>query len=765
MVLKYLASIYRLRRASTQDCSPVICQGGARDLRLGPSSAYPIMSKYSLIGIIATSCAMLGCSGGGAASKSTAPPTVPTVVLTASPSSVSANSSSTLTWSTTNATSCTASGGWSGPQNQNGSAPTGPLAATSNYTLSCTGPGGSGSAAVTVTVTSVTGVTVSPSTAPLTLQQTQQFSATVTGGGGVTWSVDGMVGGTSAVGTISTAGLYSPPSSGVAGSHLISATSIANPAYSGSATVVIADLAGVYTYHNDVGRTGQNLQEYALTPAVVSGGKFGRRWTCPLDGDSPTQPLYVALLSVGGNLHNVLFVTTQHDSVYAFDADNGSCAPLWHVNLLASGESTIPSTDMANCYDIIGEFGITGTPVIDPVSQTLYVVAASKKGTNYFQRLHALNIATGAERNGSPATINASVTLSGGTVLSFDPLRENQRPALALTGGGIFIGWSGHCDLDPYWGWFMRYDATSLQQTAVFNDTPNGVLGGGYSGEGGIWMSGGAPAIDSSGSMFLTTGNGTFDNTMSVLPPLAPNNDFAMSFLNLDTTTLAVKDFYTPMDEMTWSINDWDISSGGVTVIPDGQGSAAHPNLLAGGDKQGNFWLLDRTSLGLYSALTNNVVQLATLPGSTLCSDNCVFSTPAYYGGTVYIGTSIGQMVALKLTNGTFPVNAQKALIASSVSTESYSFPGPTPSISASPGGGAIVWTLDNRAATTQTQAAGPAVLRAYDAANLGTTLYSSDTLAADTAGNAVKFTVPLVANGRVYVVGGGQLTVYGIAP
>ena len=265
--------------------------------------------------------------------------------------------------------------------------------------------------------------------------------------------------------------------------------------------------------------------------------------------------------------------------------------------------------------------------------------------------------------------------------------------------------------------------------------------------------------------MFLTTGNGTFDNTMSTLPPLPPNNDFAMSFLSLDTTTLTVKDFYTPMNEAAWSANDWDISSGGVTVIPDGQGSSAHPNLLVGGDKQGNFWLLDRSSLGHYSAITNNVVQLSMLPGSVGCSDNCVFSTPAYYAGTVYIAESVGQLLALPLTNGVFAVDGTNSIVASSVSADVYRFPGPTPVISASPGGGAVVWVLENGAAATPTQVAGPAILRAYDASNLGTTLYSSASLAADSAGNAIKFTVPLIANGRVYVVGSGQLTVYGIAP
>ena len=468
--------------------------------------------------------------------------------------------------------------------------------------------------------------------------------------------------------------------------------------------------------------------------------------------------MYVAGLSVGGIHHNTIVVATQHNSIYAFDADSSGCAILWQVNLVGAGETTIPAADIANCYDILGEFGVTGTPVIDPASLTLYVVAASKGGTNYFQRLHAIDLTTGAERSGSPATINATVTQYSGATISFNALLQNQRPALALTNGGVVVGWSGHCDKGQYWGWLMRYDATSLAQTAVFNVAPNGNYGG-------IWMSGGAPAAHNSGALFLSTGNGSFDDTVSSLPPILPNNDFSMSFLSLNPTSLAVQDFYTPSSEATWSTSDLDISSGGVTVLPDGRGPSAHPNLLVGGDKQGNLWLLDRSSLGRFSATTNNVVQMLTLPGSSICTGECMYSTPAYYAGSVYLANSVSQLLELPLTGGIFSANAQNMPVASSTSTETYQFPGPTPSISAAPSSGALIWVLDTSAYATSLGSGGPAVLRAYGVTNLNSTLYSSDSLSNHTAGNAVKFSVPVVANGHVYVGGTRQLTVYGLSP
>ena len=586
------------------------------------------------------------------------------------------------------------------------------------------------------------------------------------------WSVDGVAGGNSTVGTVSSSGLYTPASS--VGTHTVTGTNSGNSALTVSAAVAVTDLSGVTVYHYDLARTGQNLHEYALTPATVSSGNFGKRWSCPLDGTAYAQPLYVANLAIGGGTHNVLIVATMNDSVYAFDADNPSCVTYWKVSFInPSAGITTSSSAGASCRDVSVQYGINGTPALDPVAQTLYLVTNTTESGTVIQRLHALNLLTGAERTSSPVVIQATVpgTGDGGSTVSFNPANQNQRLALTLTGGGVTIGWSSHCDDHTWHGWLMRYDAISLTQTAVFNSTPNG-------GEGGIWMSGGGPALDSSGNMFLSTGNGTVNDTTSTVPPLAPNNDFGESFVNLNPSTLAVQDFYTPSKNAVWSENDLDISASGVTVLPDGVGPAAHPNVLVGSDKQGHLWMIDRNQMSGFFANADKTVQYLALPNPNCYTvdQQCVYATPAYasWSGTIYIAVEWGPLMAFQLSNGLIPATVQlgpqgqPVAIASSEGSETYGYPAPTPTISASPSGsGALVWALQNWASGTGngTPALGPAILRVYNATNLGTTLYTSATLPADTAGNAAKFTVPVVANGHVYIAGAGSLTVYGLAP
>lgn len=580
-----------------------------------------------------------------------------------------------------------------------------------------------------------------------------------------------MTGGNSSVGTITTGGLYTPPAT--AGTHVVTATSANNSNFSAQANVAVTDLAGITTYHNDVARTGQNLHEYALTPTTVSSGQFGKRWTCTVDGAVYAQPLYMANLAIAGGVHNVLFVATAHDSVYAFNADDPNCGTYWQISFTNAANGVTSSTQGANCQDM-AEYGVTPTPVIDPVAGTMYVLAATTENGVFVQRLHALNLSTGADRM-SAVKIQATVLGHPGSGLtdSFDASVENPRPSMVLTGGGVFMGWSSFCDggsNGTQWqGWFMRYDATSLNQTAVFNVTPNAELGG-------IWMSAGAPAVDSNGNIYLSTGNGAFDNTSNMLPPMAPNNDFGMSILNLNPSTLVVQDFFTPAQNSAWSNLDYDISAAGILVLPDGSGPAAHPQLLIGGDKQGHLYVVDRAGMGEFNSSLNNVVQMLTLPNilsscfTTANDGECLYSTPSFYNGTVYVGSIFGPLLALPLTNGLLPANSSNVVQPASQSNESYGFPNPTASISASPSGGGIVWVLDNSVCGTDDCAnagnpAGPSILRAYDASNLGTTLYSSSTLAADQGGLAIKFTVPVVANGHVYIGGSGMVTVYGLAP
>jgi hypothetical protein len=399
--------------------------------------------------------------------------------------------------------------------------------------------------------------------------------------------------------------------------------------------------------------------------------------------------------------------------------------------------------------------------VIDAASQTVYMVASTKESGSYFQRFHALSLSTGKEKTGSPVAIQASITNSSGAKVTFAPLWQNQRPGLVLSGGAVFIAWAAHCDKGTWWGWLMRYNATTLAQTAVFNVAPDGTRGG-------IWMSGGAPAVDSTGSLYFSTGNGTFDDTNSAVPPVAPKNDFGESFLKLDPTSLEVQDFYTPSQEAAWSDADFDISSGGVTVLPDGAGPADHPNTLIGADKQGHLWMIDRAQMQRFSSTSDKVVQFLSLAATANCTEadeHCVYVTPGFWNNTVYISMSSGPLLALTLTNGLMPATAQNVVVPSSQSHEIYNYPSPTAMITASPSGNGIVWVLDNQANGSGGVAKGPAVLRAYDATNLGTTLYTSSALAADAGGTAVKYTVPVIANGHVYVAGGSQLTVYGLAP
>ncbi len=631
---------------------------------------------------------------------------------------------------------------------------TGALTATTHYSLTCTGAGGSATATATVSITNTSAFATTPRVATLTLSQSQQFTAAVTGGGAATWSVDGIVNGNSTVGTITTNGLYTPPAT--PGTHTVLATSVADPTQSGSAVAAVTDLAGNFTFHNDLARTGQNLQEYALTAGTVSGGTFGKRWACTVDGDISGQPLYVANLSIGGAKHNVVFVVTQNDSVYAFDADNSGCVTYWQESLLSTGATPIAYTDLGGCNDST-QSGITGTPVIDPATGTLYLVAQTKESGNFFQRLHALNIQTGAEVTGSPVTIPPAIPGSG---TAFNALWESQRPGLALYGGGVFVGWASHCDIQPYWGLMMRFSTSTLSQTAVFNVAPSGS-------EGGIWMSAGAPAVDAGGNMFLSTGNGSFDG--STVPGTTNTTNYSMSFLNFNPATLTVQDFYTPSLEAQWNAKDEDIASAGVVVLPDGLGPTGHSNLLVGADKQSHIWLIDRRAMSGFNMAGEDTVQYLTLPGATTCNGNCMLSTPAYYNGTVYVAPAASPLMALPLTAGLFGATAQDIAVASTLSPDTIRYPGATPAISASPSGNAIVWALDNNnfanKGNTGTSQPGPALLYAYDAANLTHRLYSSTTLPADAGGNAVKFTVPVIANGHVYIGGGGQLTVYGLAP
>ena len=606
--------------------------------------------------------------------------------------------------------------------------------------------------------------------------QMQQFSAVVSGDPknlGVTWAVDGIAGGNAGVGTISAAGLYSSPAS--AGTHTVTATSVADTSKSSSATIGVTDLVGVSTYHYDLARDGVNAQEFALTTTSVRATSFGKLFSCQVDGAVYTEPLWMPAVTVNGATHNVIFVATQHDSLYAFDADASPCQQLWHASLLDAAHGGIANETSVCWYDVGSGFGdiqpevgVTGTPVIDPATGTLYVVSKSETGgcstgnpKNFSQRLHAIDVTTGLESQ-TPVAITASVAGSGdgssGGVVSFNAQSEGQRPALALlknvnVGGSlhnvVYISWASHEDAFPYHGWILGYNAANVQQRLqVFNANPNGGLGG-------IWMSGNAPAIDAFGNLYVITGNGTFDAASG-------GSDYGDSFMRISSNgALAVMDYFTPFNQAFLDSVDGDLGSGGAVLLPDQ--TVGPPHLLIGGGKQGLIYLLDRDSMGQFLPGGDNVVQ-------EFQADNGSWTTPAFWQNALFIAGSgdHGSCDALRR----YPFNSSTTALfdtsASSASTHCFMFPGATPTVSSSGASNGIVWATEVGCyGTAASPCGGPAILYAYDANNVLMELWDSAQALnqRDQAGNAVKFAVPTVANGKVYIGTRTEVDVYGLLP
>ncbi len=643
----------------------------------------------------------------------------------------------------------------------------GTLAIAANI-AGCGGYGGGGSSNYPITVS------VSPKRGGLTTSQTLPFTATVqndSANAGVTWS---------ATCAASPCGSFSPPStaSGVAttytapaaaGVMTISAMSLTDGTKSASAIIGVTDLKGIFSWRgmeSDTTRQGVNSKEYALTPATVSGSTFGKLFSCPangsLDGFVFAQPLYVANLTVGGSKHNIVFVATEGDSLYAFDADSSPCVTLWHASFTLPGPPTgvtpIPNTEAGN-NNIGPNIGITGTPVIDLSSNTLFVVVATKENTsgfiNYFQRLHALDLASGSERSGSPVSISASVPGAGdgGTTILFNPLRNNQRPGLLLANGNVYISWASHDDTAIYHGWVIAYSASNLQQqVTAFSPTPNGTSGK----EGGIWMSGAAPAADSTGNIYLSVGNGTFDDMTGTVPPVAPNNDFGDSVLKL-SSTLSVADFFTPFDQSSLNSADIDLGSTGMVLLPDLSGTA-RTHLMVCGGKSGKIYLIDRDNLGKFSSASDAVVQVFQLSGDL---SNGFRSTPAFFNNSMYAAGQGDPLMAVAFSSST-PQFSPTTPVSKSANT--YSGYGTNPAVSALGMSNGVVWTIDVGPEVIGVPSVA-AILRAYDATDLTKLLYHSDAKPSDAAGTAVKFTMPTVANGKVYVGTQTELDVYGLLP
>ncbi len=499
---------------------------------------------------------------------------------------------------------------------------------------------------------------------------------------------------------------------------------------------------GVTTYRNNLARSGENLQETVLTPATVTPTQFGRLFAHPVDGQIYGQPLYLPSVPIPGKgIHNVVFVATAHDTIYAFDADSSTgtnATPLWQVSLAnaAAGERPATVSDVLNCNSMTPEIGVTGTPVIDTATGTLYAVAVTVRDTTFIHRLHALDIATGSERPGSPVVIDAFVPGTGDGIVSrdgvpFHPYLQKNRAGLLLLNGVVYTAWTSYCDAGPYHGWILGYDAGTLRQVSVFNSSPNAW-------QASFWMGGAAPAADSDGNIFVVSGNGVFDAHLN-------GTDYGDTFLKLSTTAgLAIADYFTPFNQDYLNRADIDLGSSAAVLLPDAAGSSAHRRLLISAGKEGRIYLLDRDQMGHFNAAGDGQI-VQSLEGAI----GPLYGSPAYFNQTVYFAASNDVLKAFSLSGGQLKVSP------TSQSQQAFGYPGAIPTVSANGSAGGIVWLLEGGYGGT---------LHAYDASNVARELYNSQMKASrDSLGSFVRFTVPTVANGKVYAGTGNSLAVFGL--
>lgn len=514
----------------------------------------------------------------------------------------------------------------------------------------------------------------------------------------------------------------------------------------------------VLTWRYDQTHAGQNTSETALTASNVNPDSFGKLFSLKVDSTVYPQPLYVPNLKMSdGQTHNVVFIETSNDSMYAFDADSngGSNAnPIWKVSLAAadhgaaSGATAIPWQDTGS-PDVAPTIGITGTPAIDPATNTMYVVSNTKENGNYFARLHAIDITTGAERSGSPVEIKATVAGTGngssGGQLAFSPLWENQRPALALYNGYVYIGFAAHGDNGPWHGWLFSYNASTLAQKAVLCLSPNSYGAG-------IWASGAGLPIDDGtpgGRMFVVTGNGP-----RTAPPFNSTSSYGESVVafSLADGGITPTDEFTPYNYQTLNNSDWDLGSGGILMVPDQQG--AHPHVAIIGGKEGRITVLDRDNLGGFaSGASSNTNALQDISG-LIPQAKGFWSTAAYWNGNVYIWARDNVPMMFKMNTGVMDVEPD------SKSTTTATWPDPTFSVSSNGTQNGIAWAVR----ADQFNTSGPAVLYAWDANDLTKIIYESDSESSrDTAGPANRYSIPVVTNGKVYVATKGEIDVYGL--
>jgi len=591
-------------------------------------------------------------------------------------------------------------------------------------------------------------ITIPPSAQTVPSGTAARFSVTASGSGTLSyqWQLNGadIAGATSAIYTTApttsadNGGLYDVIVSNSGGSVSSSPVRLTV-----SAAIAATD---VLMYHNDFGRTGQNLAETVLSPANVNRTQFGLLKNLAVDGLVDAQPLVVSGLTVGAMKRNVLYAATEHGSVYAFDADDGSA--LLQRSLIGAGET---SSDDRGCGQVTPEIGITSTPFIDRSAGahgTLFTVVMSKDaGGNYFQRVHALDLTTLAEQPNSPVVVQARYPGSGanssnGSVV-FDPAQYKERAALIVVGGILYTAWASHCDSPPYTGWIIGYDESTLAQVRVLNVVPNG-------NDGAIWQAGGGLAADPQGNLFALVANGTFDATLDA-SGMPVNGDYGNAFIKVATgNPIHVADYFAMNNAVNESANDVDLGSGAPMLLPDLQDSGGTTRHLAvGAGKDGHLYVVDRDNLGKFSASGNLIWQ--DLPGAL---PGGIWSAPAYFNGHVYYADVSGVLKSFGISN------AMLSTSPTSVSGNGFAYPGASPSVSANGSAAGIVWALESGAGQ-------PAVLHAYDAGNLGNELYNSNQAAnnRDHFGSGNKFVTPTIVNGKVYVGTPNSVAIFGLNP
>ncbi len=605
-------------------------------------------------------------------------------------------------------------------------------AAAESGSLTITDDSGTQTAALSGKGVTVSSLSVSPANPTIGVGSMQQFAATATFNDSSTGDITDLATWTSSDTTVATI-----DSSGLA-TAVATGTSTIQATYGSSSdsTVLTAtaasSFAGVLTFHNDNMRTGANTRETILTPSNVNVTSFGKKKSYSVDGRIYAQPLYVPGISVLNQVtglaesHDVVFVATEHDSVYAFDGDGDASSYFWKKSLVPAGATTIPASNLGgSAIPISPEIGITGTPVIDAASGTLYVVAGSRDSTGVYRwMLHALSIHTGAEKFGGPVLVQST---------GFIAKWQLQRPALLLADGVVYFGFASEGDQSTWHGWVFAYDASTLLKVFAYNDTPGGNGGG-------IWQSAGGLAADKDANgnvqIYFETGNGTYGVT---------GGNLSDSFVKLSASG-AVLDFFTPFNHSSLDCCDKDLSGGGPVLLPDQGGPS--PHVMVGGGKAGTIYVIDRDNLGMVNSTSNNIIQ--TINGAV----GPIFSQPSYWNGKLYIVASADVPKAFSVSNGLLSTSAV------SKNSHSFRFPGANTSISANGTGNGILWAQEYFGTSA-------GILHAYKASGLSTELWNSNMNATrDSMGSADKFMAPTIANGRVYIgTRSKTLVIYGLLP